>query len=64
VQGGMNFAAARVPPLEKFWGVFFGVLPFCVPHTVSFRCFPRHCEKFFYWCFLVPNKDRVPCSLR
>ena len=33
VQGGMDFAAASVPPLEKFWGVFFGVLPSCVPRT-------------------------------
>ena len=33
---------------KKFWGVFFGVQPFCVPHTdLSFVCSPRCCEKLF-----------------
>tara|TARA_B100001939_G_scaffold160370_1_gene138453 strand:+ start:1069 stop:1269 length:201 start_codon:yes stop_codon:yes gene_type:complete len=41
VQGGMDFAAASVPPLEKFWGVFFGVQPFCgSPHRPFIWLFP------------------------
>jgi hypothetical protein len=45
---------------QILWGVFFGVLPFCVPHTDLSLYFPRYCEKFI--AMAVPHDCTQLCE--
>ena len=49
---------------RKSFGEFFSACYLSVvPHT-DLSLSPASLREILYWCFLVPNRDRVPCSLR